>query len=120
MIGKSPLVFFDSATEPMKRRLLYGILVVIPASFILTVWGWADRPAQSNRYPGYAWVATTDGTSTAVTAHVTAVLARRGISSGFDSMLVADFYVPTNEIAKARLVLAWEKLKHRNLILELH
>jgi flagellar biosynthesis/type III secretory pathway M-ring protein FliF/YscJ len=105
----------------VKLRLRYIVVfLAIPVLFVLGVYVWAHRPAQNVPVPGYAWVATTDGTSTSATSHVTAVLQNRGIPSMFDSMMVADFYVPMNEIPKARLVLAAEKLRHRHLIWSLH
>ena len=65
----------------------------------------AHRSFQAAPIPGYAWIASTDGTTTNKTGRVTAVLASHGIPSYFESMLVADIYVPTNQVAKARLVL---------------
>ena len=104
----------------MKRHLQYKMLALLPVLFAACVWIWAHRPAQNCPIPGYAWVATTDGTLSSSTARITAVLGRFGISSVCDTMLVADFYVPTNQLAKARVVLAWQKLVEWKSVRSVH
>jgi hypothetical protein len=97
------------------------VLGVIALIFTLGIWIWAHRAFEVNsRFPGYAWVATPDGTSISAMHHIRDVLGNRGIPSLFDSMMAADFYVPTNQIAEARLILAVEKLKHWHSIWSLH
>src|ERR1041384_6869140 len=98
----------------MKNRRRYIVaLLAFSAVAVIGVWCWTHRQSQSSRaYPGYASVASADGTSTASTQRTTAILRSRGISCVYETVLVADFYVPTNQVAQARLVLAGEKLLH--------
>ena len=102
-----------------KKRITIVALAVLGISCI-GVFAWAHRSFQSAPIPGYAWIATTDGTTTNKTSRVTAVLASHGIPSLYDSTLVADFYVPTNQVAKARLVLLLERVTFRSSVWSIH
>jgi hypothetical protein len=104
----------------MRKKHVIMIAFAVPAFLCIGVFAWAHRSFQSAPIPGYAWIASTDGTTTNRTSRLTAVLASHGIPSFYDSMLVADFYVPTNQVAKARLVLLLERVTFRGSVWSIH
>src|SRR5262245_56340890 len=104
-----------------KRVIIIGLVFLCVSAIVgACVSAWAHRSARNAPIPGSAWVATTDGTTTTATTRVTAVLRRHGIPSLYDSVIVADFYVPTDQVARARLVLALERLTHRDSVWRIH
>src|SRR5438874_2239910 len=72
-----------------KRIVAVIAVICLLGSAPLGFWAWAQRPGTSSRIPGYAWVGTTDGTTTSCTTRVTAALALHGIPSIYDSMICA-------------------------------
>lgn len=102
-----------------QKRVILMSLTVLGLACI-GLFAWLNRSYQSAPIPGFAWIATTDGTTTNKTSRVVTVLASHGIPSCYDSMMVADLYVPTNQVAKARLVLTVEKLTFRGSVWSIH
>jgi hypothetical protein len=101
-----------------KRAIIIVFAVVVLAC--VGVFAWAHRSFQTAPIRGYAWVASTDGTSSNKMWRVTAVLASYGIPAVCDSVLVAEVYVPTNQVAKARLVLLLERVTLRGSVWSIH
>jgi hypothetical protein len=76
----------------------------------LSGWHWVSRPPRSELFPGWAWVGSSDASSAKET-RIKSALARHGILAGCEGTVVMCYYVPTNKLVQARLVLAFEKLK---------
>ena len=106
----------------MRKKL--AVVVVFVTLAVMTLFSvrfvrWLHHPIKTGSMPGYAWVATTDGSSD-TSARVDSILHQHGILSEWNSGPGVDFYVPTNQVARARLVLAIEKLMHRRSISEIY
>ena len=102
----------------MKRfKRIAVVLATVLVVSTVGVWIWASRGAQpAASLPGYVWLATVDGTTTNAAARVQSALSRYGIASCYDSMMVADIYVQTDKVARARLVLALHSLTCKDWI----
>ena len=104
----------------MSKLRLAIVAFALLAFSCLGLFAWAHRSFHKAPVPGFAWFATTDGTTTNKTGRLLAVFARHGIPAFYDSMMVADIYVPTNQVANARMLLLLERLTFRGSVWYIH